>query len=143
MARSRTRRFAAPVVTVLLDTHFLIWIVLEAKRLSNFSWLDRYRPWGVSPISFFKIQFLAEVGRLSVTNPRFVNTVSDDRRFIVDDLSLDTLVSHSLMLDWTRDPFDRLLVVHSLARRVPFCTTDRLIRSRHRLLPLELDKAQS
>jgi PIN domain nuclease of toxin-antitoxin system len=91
MARPRTPRFAAPVVTVLLDTHFLIWIVLESKRLANFPWLDRYRPWGVSPVSFLEIQFLAEVGRLSVTNPQFVNTVSNDRRFIVDDLSLDTL----------------------------------------------------
>lgn len=143
MARSRTPGFAAPVVTVLLDTHFLIWIVLESKRLANFSWLDRYRPWGVSPVSFLEIQFLAEVGRLSVTNPQFINTVSNDRRFIVDDLSLDALVSHSLELDWTRDPFDRLLVAHSLARRVAFCTTDRLIRSRHRLLPPELNKAQS
>jgi PIN domain nuclease of toxin-antitoxin system len=139
MARPRTARFAAPVVTVLLDTHFLIWIVLNSKRLANFPWLDRYRPWGVSPVSFLEIQFLAEVGRLSVTNPQFVNTVSNDRRFIVDDLSLDTLVSHALKLDWTRDPFDRLLVAHSSARRVAFCTTDRLIRSRHRLIPPEID----
>ena len=143
MGRSGTPRFAAPVVTLLLDTHFLIWIVLESKRLANFPWLERYRPWGISPVSFLEIQLLAEVGRLSVINPQFINTVSNDRRFIVDDLSLDTLVSHSLKLDWTRDPFDRLLVAHSLARRLAFCTTDRLVRSRHRLLAPELDKAQS
>ena len=77
-------RFAAAVgkVTILLDTHFLIWLVLESKRLANFPWLDRYRPWGVSPVSFLEIQFLAEVGRLSVSNPEFTSTVMKDRRFI-------------------------------------------------------------
>jgi PIN domain nuclease of toxin-antitoxin system len=125
-------------VTLLLDTHFLIWLVLESKRLANFPWLHRYRPWGVSPVSFLEIQFLAEVGRLSVSNPEFTSTVMNDRRFIIDDISLETLVGHALRLDWTRDPFDRLLVAHSLARRVALCTTDRAIRSRHRLLPAEL-----
>ena len=135
-------RFTAAVrkVTLLLDTHFLIWLALESKRLANFPWLDRYRPWGVSPVSFLEIQFLAEVGRLSVSNPEFTSTVMNDRRFIVDDISLETLVGHALRLDWTRDPFDRLLVAHSLARRVALCTTDRAIRSRHRLLPSELDE---
>ena len=127
-------------VTLLLDTHFLIWLVLESKRLANFPWLDRHRPWGVSPVSFLEIQFLAEVGRLSVSNPEFTSTVMKDRRFIIDDISLETLVGHALKFDWTRDPFDRLLVAHSLARRVALCTTDRTIRSRHRLVPAELDE---
>jgi PIN domain nuclease of toxin-antitoxin system len=41
------------------------------------------------------------------------------------------LVRQALPLDWTRDPFDRLLVAHSRARRVPLCTVDRLILSHH------------
>jgi PIN domain nuclease of toxin-antitoxin system len=131
---------ASLTVTVLLDTHFLIWLVLESKRLAKFPWLDRYRPWGVSPVSFLEIQFLAEVGRLSVNNPEFTTTVMNDRRFIVDDIPLQTLVGHALRLGWTRDPFDRLLVSHSSARRVAFCTADRGIRDHHRLIPAELDQ---
>lgn len=69
-------------MTLLLDTHFIIWIVLGSRRL--------------------------------------------------------TLVRHALSLDWTRDPFDRLLAAHSTARRVPLCTADRHMLSHHRLLPLEL-----
>ena len=76
-----------------------------------------------SPISFLEIQFLAEVGRLSVRNPEFTNTMANDTRFMVDDIPLASIVRHALRLDWTRDPFDRLLVAHSSARRVPFCTT--------------------
>ena len=127
-------------MTLLLDTHFLVWLVLGSKRLAEFPWLDRYRPWGVSPVSFLEIQFLAEIGRLSVRNPEFTDTVMEDMRFTVDDIPLETLVRHALRLDWTRDPFDRLLVAHSSTRRVPFCTTDHRIRSHHRLLLSEFDK---
>jgi PIN domain nuclease of toxin-antitoxin system len=49
-----------------------------------------------------------------------------------------TLVGHALPLDWTRDPFDRLLATHSSARRVPLLTLDRNVRSHHPLLPEEL-----
>jgi PIN domain nuclease of toxin-antitoxin system len=123
---------------LLLDTHFLIWLVLNSKRIARFSWIDRYRPWGVSPVSFLEIQFLAEVGRLTVRNPEFTGEVMRDRRFTVDDISLTNLVRHALVLNWTRDPFDRLLVAHSSARRLPFCTTDRGILNHHRLVPAEM-----
>ncbi len=125
---------------LLLDTHFLIWLVLASKRIAKFPWLDRYRPWGVSPVSFLEIQFLAEIGRLTVRNPEFTNAVMRDVRFTVDDIPLTSLVRHALQLDWTRDPFDRLLVAHSSARRVAFCTTDRGILNHHRLLPAELQE---
>ena len=125
---------------LLLDTHFLIWLVLGSKRIAKFPWLDRYRPWGVSPVSFLEIQFLAEIGRLTVRNPEFTNAVMSDVRFTVDDIPLTSLVRYALQLDWTRDPFDRLLVAHSLARRIAFCTTDRAIVNHHRLLPTEIQE---
>ena len=125
-------------MTLLLDTHFLIWLVLGSERLAEFPWLDRYRPWGVSPVSFLEIQFLAEIGRLSVRNPEFTSAVVDDPRFSVDDIALVALVRHGLELGWTRDPFDRLLAAHSLARRVPLCSLDRRVRGHHRLVVEEL-----
>jgi PIN domain nuclease of toxin-antitoxin system len=127
-------------LTLLLDTHFLVWLVLGNKRLAQFPWIDQYRPFGVSPVSFLEIQFLAEIGRLRVRNPEFTNTVMADTRFAVDDIPLANLIRHALKLGWTRDPFDRLLVAHSIARRIPFCTTDRDIRNHHRVLPPELDE---
>jgi PIN domain nuclease of toxin-antitoxin system len=41
-------------------------------------------------------------------------------------------------LGWTRDPFDRLLAAHSVARRSPLCSVDRDIRLNHAFLPPEL-----
>lgn len=126
------------IVTCLLDTHFLIWILKKSKRLKAFPWLEEYRPWGVSAVSLLEIQFLAEIGRLEVRNPEFTETVTRDPRFQLDDVSLVRVVQKSLPLGWTRDPFDRLLAAHSLVRRLPVCTVDRLMAVEHSLIVPEL-----
>jgi PIN domain nuclease of toxin-antitoxin system len=87
---------------------------------------------------FLEIQFLSEIGRLTVRNPEFMNTVMNDARFVVDDIPLTNIIRHALTLDWTRDPFDRRLIGHSSARRVALCTTDRDIRKNHRLIAPEI-----
>lgn len=125
-------------MTALLDTHFLIWLTLGSARLAEFPWLEKYQPWGVSPVALLEIQFLAEVGRLEVRNPFFTEAVLEDERFTVDEVPLLALVRNALDLAWTRDPFDRLLAAHSSARRIPLCTADRLLRAHHRLIVREL-----
>jgi PIN domain nuclease of toxin-antitoxin system len=125
-------------MNLLLDTHFLLWTVLDSQRLEEFPWLEAYRPWGVSPVSFLEIQFLAEVGRLEVRQAGLSQTVASDPRFVVDEAPLVALVEKALPLSWTRDPFHRLLAAHSEARRVPLCSLDRRILANHRLLVREL-----
>ena len=123
---------------ILLDTHFLVWIVTKATRLSEFPWLESYKPWGISPVSLLELQYLAEIGRLNVRNPEFTESLLEDSQFLVDDVPLVNLVQRALDLSWTRDPFDRLLCAHSLARRVPLCTVDQQIGQNHTLLTKEL-----
>lgn len=128
-------------MTCLLDTHFLLWILLGAERLKAYPWLDRYRPWGVSPVSLLELRFLAEVGRLEADVPAVLEALAGDRRFTVDEAPLLALVRHALPLDWTRDPFDRLLAAHSMARRMPLCTVDGRVTARHALVVEEVRRA--
>ena len=123
---------------ILLDTHFLLWIVTKATRLSDFPWIESYKPWGVSPVSLLELQYLAEIGRLDVRNPEFTDSLLEDSRFLVDEVPLVHLVQRALPLSWTRDPFDRLLCAHSLARRVPLCTADKQIITNHTFLTEEI-----
>lgn len=125
-------------MTTLLDTHFLIWVVLESRRIRRFAWLGKYLPWGVSPVSLLEIQFLSEVGKLQVRNPEFVDALLKDSRFVIDEAPLLGLVRQSLSLAWTRDPFDRLLSAHSSLRRVPLCTLDGTIQRCHPLIVAEV-----
>ena len=125
-------------MTILLDTHFLIWILLDSRRLDRYPWLERHRPWGISPVSLLEIRFLSEVGRLEIKAPAFFETLLTDARFVMDEPPLQAVVRHALALSWTRDPFDRLLAGHSLTRRIPLCTADRVLRRHHPLLPTEI-----
>ena len=123
---------------LLLDTHVLIWILHGSRRLSSYPWLERYRPWGISPVSLLEIDFLAESGRLVVEREALVGALLRDRRFVVDEPPLLALVQHAADLSWTRDPFDRLIAAHSGYRRMPLCTADASILQHHRFLPREL-----
>ena len=125
-------------MNLLLDTHFLLWIILDVPRIDEFPWLDRYRPWGVSPISLLEVQFLAEVGPLEVEQAAFIDAIGNDPRFVLDEVPLVPLIEKALPLSWTRDPFDRLISAHSEARRVPLCSVDRRILDEHRLIVKEL-----
>lgn len=125
-------------MTCLIDTHFLLWILLGAERLAEYPWLERYRPWGVSPVSLLEIGYLVEIGRLAADVPALVEALLSDGRFTVDEAPLLGLVRHALPLEWMRDPFDRLLSAHSLARRTPLCTADRRLQGRHALVVKEL-----
>jgi PIN domain nuclease of toxin-antitoxin system len=80
------------------------------------------------------VKFLGEVGRLEVRHPDFMDAVGRDPRFVVDEVPLLTLIARAMPLEWTRDPFDRLLAAHSLVRRTPLCTLDRTIREHHPLV---------
>jgi len=123
---------------LLFDTHFLLWAVLRVPRFDEFRWLAGYVPWGVSPVSFLEVKFLGEVGRLEVRHPDFMDAVGRDPRFVVDEVPLLTLIARAMPLEWTRDPFDRLLAAHSLVRRTPLCTLDRTIREHHPLVAADL-----
>lgn len=122
-------------MNLLLDTHFVLWVLASSPRLERYPWLDDHRPWGVSPISLLELQYLAEIGRLEMLDAvGLEEALGVDPRFVVDEPPLSPLIRHALALGWTRDPFDRLLVAHSLTRRVPLCTTDRTIRANHGLV---------
>lgn len=123
---------------LLLDTHFLLWIALGIPRIDAFPWLERYRPWGVSPVSFLELQCLTEVGRLEARTSELAAAIGRDPRFVVDEVSLVSLIDQAIPLSWTRDPFDRLLAAHSEARRAPLCTLDRRMRAEHGLIVREL-----
>lgn len=119
---------------ILLDTHFLIWILTGAERIGEYPWLDDQRPWGISPVSLLELQYLSEIGRIELDAAGLVEALQLDGRFVLDEPPLVPLIQRALPLAWTRDPFDRLLAAHSAARRIPLCTVDRLLLEHHALI---------
>jgi PIN domain nuclease of toxin-antitoxin system len=73
------------------------------------------------------LTYLHEVGR--VTEPAEA-PLSALRRAIglrVADVSCAELAHAAVALDWTRDPFDRLIAAHAVLADAPLLTADRTI----------------
>jgi PIN domain nuclease of toxin-antitoxin system len=121
-------------VRVLLDTHALIWALVEPHRLSAAARElieDKSHELVVSSASAWEIGTKFRLGRL----PGLVHVVeSYDER--VADLGATTLSiapKHAMYagrLDWEHgDPFDRILAAQSAIEALPLVTRDPSLRS--------------
>lgn len=117
--------------TVLLDTHILIWILTGARQIKNLAWVAESGQWTLSPLSLLETKFLLEKGKVDVELASLLEDLKRDERFKIDTVSLDNLCQAALDLSWTRDPFDRLLVAHSIVRGIPLGTCDLNIRKNY------------
>jgi len=54
-------------------------------------------------------------------------SLADDPRWTLDSPSSEVLFRNAADVDWTRDPFDRLLVAHARCRRLRMATGDRFL----------------
>jgi PIN domain nuclease of toxin-antitoxin system len=110
---------------ILLDTNAVIWALTgDARAAALFASGRRLR---LSPVCLLEIRFLVEVGRLRLVRGRSVAEVVDDPRWQLDSPSSARLFTVALDVEWTRDPFDRLLVAHARYRRWRLATGDRFL----------------
>lgn len=86
----------------------------------------------ISPIVALELQLLFEIGRTTVPGREVVAGLVEKVGLRVASLSFASAAEHAAPLDWTRDPFDRLIVATSIAEGAPLLTRDRTIRANHR-----------
>jgi PIN domain nuclease of toxin-antitoxin system len=107
---------------ILLDTNAILWSLVGHRRAAPVakSGARLY----ISPVSLLEMKYLIEAGRLGEAPGRSLNDVAGDPRWHLDSPSSDRLFEAALDLDWTRDPFDRLIAAHALHRRWRLATGD-------------------
>ena len=110
---------------ILLDTNAVVWVLAAHERARPVLAAAGRRY--VSPVSLLELEFLRQVGRIELDGPAAVAALAEDPRWTLDDPPSSVLFRAALDVDWTRDPFDRLLVAHAAARRFRLATGDRRI----------------
>jgi len=120
---------------IYLDTHVLLW--LHAGLLDRFTARGRrlleQSDLLISPCVKLELQYLFEIGRTTLPAARIVDDLDGQIGLIVCDLPFGIVVNRAMALDWTRDPFDRLISAHALCRGIPLLTKDKTIRRRVKL----------
>ena len=115
---------------ILLDTHVLVWLYEDPRRLIPApvrQWLEE-ESLALSPFVRLELEYLSEVGKLSVPPQTIVDELAPKLELVLTDPPTALICQAALGLSWTRDPFDRLLSAHALATGTPLVTKDRTIR---------------
>jgi PIN domain nuclease of toxin-antitoxin system len=117
-----------------LDTHVVVW--LYADRLDLFlsavrNCLERDQLF-ISPIVGLELQYLFEMGRTSEPAQPVLDTLARAVGLETCDLPFEDVVGAALTQNWTRDPFDRLIVAQATLRKSLLITKDKTIRKHYR-----------
>ena len=120
--------------SLFLDTHVVIWLAIKEyhhmpasviKRIENSSlW--------VSPIIILEMQYLVDAQKIEIDPVRTIEKLSSLIGLEISKEPFESVIKESLLLSWTRDPFDRLIVEQASMTKTPLLTKDREI---HRHYP--------
>lgn len=118
---------------IYLDTHVAVW--LYAGDLTRFSpvalELLRSEDLIISPMVELELEYLREIERITVQSSLIIESLSQTVGLQVCDLPFAQVVTESILHNWTRDPFDRIIVAQACARQARLLTKDRNIQQHY------------
>lgn len=120
-------------MTVLLDTHALLWWQAGGSRLSRTARraIEEADTVLVSPLSCWEVVTLERLGRIALDrgSSRWVHDLYDTDRIRVAALSPEAAAwAGALGEDFTGDPIDRLLYATARDLRIPLVSKDERLR---------------
>lgn len=116
---------------IYLDTHVVAWLygsgteLLSPEAVRMLQSADELR---VSPMVRLELQYLFEIGRVTTTAAVVVDELATTLGLIVCDRPFAEVGVEAERHDFTRDPFDRLIVAQAAVVDAPLLTRDETIR---------------
>lgn len=118
---------------IYCDTHLIVWLYegrlelvpAKAQQLLEQSELL------ISPMVTLELQYLFEIGKISVTGKSIVDDLSGRIGLATCHQSFEHVIDQSLREVWTRDPFDRIIVAQARLRNLPLLTKDKTIHKHY------------
>jgi PIN domain nuclease of toxin-antitoxin system len=115
----------------LLDTHSLLWSLLDPQKLSKkarSAVLDSENTVAVSAVTFWEISLKFALGKLELTEllPEDLPAVAQETGLDIIPLDASEAASfHRLPKLAHKDPFDRLIVWQAIQRKLMLISADR------------------
>lgn len=119
----------------LLDTHTLIWSILDPDKLSPKARElieDHKNLVLVSSVNFWEISLKYGLGKLELEGvlPNEIPDLAVETGFELIPLSPEETASyHNLKGDWHRDPFDRMLIWQAIQRDLILISKDEMMKN--------------
>jgi len=105
----------------LLDTHYLIWSIADSSKISKKIKdiiVDPDNRIFVSTISFWEISLKCSIGKLDIKGflPEDIPNLCKRMGFEIETLSAhDSSSYHQLIMNYHKDPFDRMLIWQAIS----------------------------
>ncbi len=118
---------------IYLDTHVVVW--LYAGEMDLFSRrairsLEKNDPI-ISPIVELELQYLLETERITVPPDEIIQTLAVEMGLRKCTHYFASVITKSLKMTWTRDPFDRIITAQAAIDQSPLLTKDQIIISNY------------
>jgi len=119
---------------IYLDTHVLAWLYargsaglppVPARRIEEAQEIR------VSPMVRLELQYLYEIGRVTEPALPVLDALESALGLVVCGAPFSLVVREAETLDWTRDPFDRLIVAQASIHDAPLLTRDGMIHEHY------------
>ena len=117
----------------LLDTHYLLWALVDTKKLSKKIKdiiVDPDNNIVISTISFWEISLKYSLGKLTITGftPDELPQACTEMGFLIEPLSpIDSSSYNQLYPSIHKDPFDKMLIWQAISNKYTFISNDVLI----------------
>jgi len=117
-----------------LDTHIVLWLYDNKEHLlsKKVTHLLSKSELAISPIISVELAFLNEVGKIKTQPDKIITFLTNRIDLEVADISFVSVCSAAKYLQWTRDPFDRLIVASSMVAKCGLITKDETIRKNYK-----------
>ena len=114
---------------IYLDTHVAAWLYAgELDRIpSSARILIEKHDLLISPMVILELEYLYEIKRMSAKAALIIESLEASIGLRVCKLPFHQLVMEAVMQNWTRDPFDRIIVASSLCAKSQLLTKDAAI----------------
>ncbi len=100
---------------IYLDTHVVVWLYAGlTNKLSELAkGLINNNEVGISSIVRLELQYLYEIKRITHQPDTIIAELSEQIDLQICNRSFNQIISTSLTINWTRDPFDRIITANS------------------------------
>ena len=114
---------------IYLDTHVVIWLYagLSEKLTDLAKILINENEIYISAIVRLELQYLYEIQRITDESDLIISDLSNRIGLKICDKNFNLIISQSLAINWTRDPFDRIITANANLNNNILITKDKNI----------------
>ena len=97
---------------IYLDTHLVVWLYagLISKLSDRAKHLINEHELYISPMVRLELQYLYEIGRITEKSDDILLDLVNRLDLKICQKDFNLIINQSVIINWTRDPFDRLIV---------------------------------